>query len=227
MKSVVTNFALNYTENENGIISKTTLNPNQTLTQTYTQGNGVKALSGRLSLLRMSRTKAGWSVQTSFNVNESPSVFENKTVVNQSLFGSISTGVKLKPNDNISVDIDFQSLYTGQLKTNTGTWRTQISLKSEIELSYRTYLDVNLDVNLNKNTVGQNVNYPLCDLALSQFIFKKNSLKLTLKARNIFDVINVFESYSFGNAQFQYFYNQMPQFFVLSGTFYLEKWGKK
>lgn len=227
LKSVVTNFALNYTENENGIISKTTLNPNQTLTQTYTQGNGVKALSGRLSLLRMSRTKAGWSVQTSFNVNESPSVFENKTVVNQSLFGSISTGVKLKPNDNISVDIDFQSLYTGQLKTNTGTWRTQISLKSEIELSYRTYLDVNLDVNLNKNTVGQNVNYPLCDLALSQFIFKKNSLKLTLKARNIFDVINVFESYSFGNAQFQYFYNQMPQFFVLSGTFYLEKWGKK
>ena len=227
LKSVVTNFALNYTENENGIISKTTLNPNQTLTQTYTQGNGVKALSGRLSLLRMSRTKAGWSVQTSFNVNESPSVFENKTVVNQSLFGSISTGVKLKPNDNISVDIDFQSLYTGQLKTNTGTWRTQISLKSEIELSYRTYLDVKLDVNLNKNTVGQNVNYPLCDLALSQFIFKKNSLKLTLKARNIFDVINVFESYSFGNAQFQYFYNQMPQFFVLSGTFYLEKWGKK
>jgi hypothetical protein len=227
LKSIVSNFSLNYTENEDGIISKTILNPNQTLTQTYTQGNGIKALSGRLSLLRMSRTKAGWSVQTSFNLNESPSIFENKTVVNQSLFGSISTGVKLKPNDNISIDIDFQSLYTGQLKTNNGTWRTQINLKSEIELSYRTYLDVDLDVNLNKNSVGQNVNYPLCNVALSQFVFKKNSLKLTLKARNIFDVKNVFESYSFGNAQFQYLYNQMPQFFVLSGTFYLEKWGKK
>lgn len=227
LKSIVTNFALNYTENEDGIVSKTILNPNKTLTQTYTQGNGIKALSGRLSLLRMSRTKAGWSVQTSFNLNESPSVYENKTVVNQSLFGSISTGVKLKPIETISVDIDFQSLYTGQLQTNNGTWRTQINLKSEIELSYRTYLDVNLDVNLNRNTVGQNVNYPLCDVALSQFVFKKNSLKLTLKARNIFDVKNVFESYSFGNAQFQYLYNQMPQFFVLSGTFYLEKWGKK
>jgi hypothetical protein len=64
-------------------------------------------------------------------------------------------------------------------------------------------------------------------MALSQFVFKKNALKLTLKARNIFDVQNVFESYSFGNAQFQYFYNQIPPFFVLSGTFYLEKWGKK
>ena len=227
LKSIVSNFSLNYTENEDAIISKTILNPNQTLTQTYTQGNGIKALSGRLSLLRMIRTKAGWSVQTSFNLNESPSIYEDKMVVNQSLFGSISTGVKLKPNDNISVDIDFQSLYTGQLKTKTGTWRTQINLKSEIELSYRTYFDVNLDVNLNINSVGQNVNYPLCDVALNQFIFKKNSLKLTLKARNIFDVKNVFEGYSFGNAQFQYLYNQMPQFFILSGTFYLEKWGKK
>ena len=227
LKSIVTNFSLNYTENEDGILSKTNLNVNQTLTQTYVQGNGIKALSGRLSFLRMSRTKAGWSVQTSFNVNESPSVYENKMVVNQSLFGSISTGVKLKPAETISVDIDFQSLYTGQLKTNTGTWRTQINLKSEVELSYRTYLDISLDVNINRNTTGQNVNYPLCDVALSQFIFKKNALKLTLKARNIFDVRNVFESYSFGNAQFQYFYNQMPQFFLLSGTFYLEKWGKK
>jgi hypothetical protein len=227
LKSIVTNFALNYTENENGIISKTTLNPNQTLTQTYIQDNVMKALSGRLSVLRMSRTKAGWSIQTSFNINESPSIYENQTVINQSLFGSISTGLKLKPIETISVDIDLQSLYTGQLKTNTGTWRTQINLKSEIELSYRTYLDLNLDVNLNRNTVGQNVNYPLCDVALSQFILKKNALKLTLKARNIFDVRNVFESYSFGNAQFQYLYNQMPQFFVLSGTFYLEKWSKK
>lgn len=226
-KNIVINFSLNYTENDDAIISKTNLNSNQTLTQTYTQGNHTKALSGRLSLLRLSRTRAGWHVLTSFNLNESPSVYENKTVVNQSLFGSISTGVKLKPNDNISVDMDFQSLYTGQLQTNNGTWRTQINLKSEIELSYRTYLDVNLDVNLNRNSVGQNVNYPLCDVALNQFVFKKNSLKLTLKARNVFDFKNVFESYSFGNAQFQYLYNQMPQFFVLSGTFYLEKWGKK
>ena len=80
---------------------------------------------------------------------------------------------------------------------------------------------------LNRHLLKVNVNYPLCDVALSQFIFKKNTLKLTLKARNIFDVRNIFESYSFGNAQFQYFYNQMPQFFLISETFYLEKWGKK
>ena len=227
IKSVISLLSINYTENDNAIIGKTILNSNQTLTQTFSQGNNLKALSGSLSMMKLSRTKTGWNILTSFNLNESPSVYENKTVVNQSLFGSISTGIKLKPIETISVDIDFQSLYTGQLKTNTGTWRTQINLKSEIELSYRTYLDVNLDVNLNKNSVGQNVNYPLCNVALSQFIFKKNSLKLTLKARNIFDVKNVFESYSFGNAQFQYLYNQMPQFFVLSGTFYLEKWGKK
>ena len=227
IKSAISLLSINYTENDDAIIGKTVLNPNQTLTQTFLQGNITKVLSGSLSVMKLNKIKAGWSLQTSFNVNESPSVYENKTVLNQSLFGSISTGIKLKPIETVSVDIDFQSLYTGQFKTNTGTWRTQINLKSEIELSYRTYLDLNLDVNLNRNTVGQNVNYPLCDVALSQFVFKKNALKLTLKARNIFDVRNVFESYSFGNAQFQYFYNQMPQLFLLSGTFYLEKWGKK
>ena len=227
VKGVISFLSLNYIENEDAIIGETILNANKTITQTYIQGNEVKTLSGNLSMMKLSRTRAGWHVSTNFNLNESPSIYQNKTVINQSLLGSIGTGVKLKPVEMISVDIDFQSLYTGQLKTNTGTWRTQINLKSEIELSYRTYLDINLDVNLNRNTTGQNVNYPLCDVALSQFVFKKNALKLTLKARNIFDVRNVFESYSFGNAQFQYFYNQMPQFFLLSGTFYLEKWGKK
>lgn len=224
---VISNFSLNYTENDNAIINQTALNSNETLTQRYVQNNTIKLLSGRLSLLRLSRTKAGWHVLTTFSLTESPAIYENQTIISRSMFATISTGLKLKPSENISLDMDFQSLYTGQLSTNNGTWRTLINLKSEIELGYRTYLDLILDLNLNTNTVGKNVNYPLCEVALSQYVLKRNAIKLTLKARNLFDVKNLFESYSFGNAQYQYFYNQMPQFFVLSGTFYVEKWAKK
>jgi hypothetical protein len=61
----------------------------------------------------------------------------------------------------------------------------------------------------------------------SQFIFKNNAIKLTLKVNNIFDVRRIYESYGNTNIQNEMVYSRMPRFIHISMTYFWEKWRKK
>jgi hypothetical protein len=218
---------LKYVIDENPIQFGYLVNTQNQLSQSFVQYGNIKNISGKLYISNARKYQIGFQFSTSVNIYEQNSMFMENIEVVKSFSGNTTFGIKLNPSDKTSFSFNAQNFYNGFFNNKLTTWRNNLDIRTELEFSNRSYLDINCNLNLNKNSSAELINLPIIDFSYSQYILKNNNIKLTIKGNNVLDVRRIFNSFSDLNIQSEVYYSRMPRFLMFSMTYFWEKWRTK
>ena len=213
-----------YVEDINPIQIGYVLNNQNQLSQSFVQLGKVKSISARLNLSNARQYSVGFHISTAFTISEQNTIFMDIVDKVESFSGSTTFGIKLNPSDKIACSLNIQSFYNGYFNKNLTSVRNILDLNVEAELNNRSYFDLNMMMNFNKSSSSEITNSPIINCSYSQFIFKKNNIKLTIKGNNLLDIRRLYESSGNVNIQNEAYYYRMPRFIMLSMTYFWEKW---
>ncbi len=190
-------------------------------------GGNRSSFRGGFTCYRFGYSELSWSFTMNITYQKYDIASENSVNTIENVIGGIAGGFKLNPDKGINISFDYQNQIFKNLKQDYWTFQNELITKLSAELNPKRYFDCTLNYAFNKSYTWQNLNYPILDLTLSQFVLKNDFLKIGMSIRNIFDVNNVYETYNNTNILSQYSYNRLPRVFMLSTTFYVEKWHEK
>jgi hypothetical protein len=224
--SVTIHPSISYQQYDNISSINSIIDKNSSISQNYVQQGQIQRIIGGLRVYRLPRVTISWAVSSSFIIDKYTTFWEGNSTLTSNFNGNLLSGLKWNPNSQASFSLDVRTSISGLFQQQKTIVRNDIILTGEYELSQKTYLDVNFELFLNRSTNNKSYNYPILDLVFSQYLFKNNALKLGIQAKNIFDIRQIFDSYSSSNSQVEFLFNRMPRFIMFTGTFYIERWKK-
>jgi hypothetical protein len=223
-KNLILNFNLNYQIYQNYVITENYLDEiTGSFSNTYTNSpNNVSSIGLNFSAFKISTQKLSWALFG--GLNHLNSYLKTKNDITpleiNILFSTLS--LKWKVSNRISINSDW-NIQANRTQSSTN-WLNSILTKCEIEMGNNWYLNTISKVILAKD-LGNNLNSQnFLDLEISKYLFKNNSLKVSMIAKNVFNLKNEIVINQTNNSQFVLYNNVLPQTLLFKLTFYPESW---
>lgn len=220
-------FSLNFNYNlaTNALITKNTLDENYgVFASTFV--NSEKPISNwniNLTAFQIKlNSKFSWFFLGGYFMTNSLVKTQNNLTAIKTNFGFLNFNTTLKLQKGAYIRANWKS----QFNSLQGEFQSNhiLTLKSEVDLRNKWYLDSGLRINANK-TQAFNSQWFL-DTELSKFLLKKNDLKTSLVLKNILNTKNDINITQSNNSQATTSTNYLPLTVLFKLTFYPETWKK-
>jgi hypothetical protein len=221
--------SLQYDYLKSPVIAQQIWNSQGILNQTFVNYGDTKRWNSSLIWIQYNRSKS-YSLYSSLfaSYEKNNLLFVDAPLKIENYFLTLSTSLRWNFSQNTSFHFNLEGSAYGQIiAKSTPNYQNHTTLKYATKLPSNVYLDIKADIFLNRNITISDVNYyPICDIILSKYLSKRDKVRLQFSALNLMNVTRSFEFSSSESYQSSLFTNRLPRLFLLSCTFYLEKWKK-
>lgn len=133
---------------------------------------------------------------------------------------------KIKPTTSVSVLGKVQAVRQESLAPNIPNLntRTEFTFRGNHRFSHRLYGAFSTLHLLNKPNQGTIMHFPFTDFNLDYYALKKQNLRISVTMKNAFNTTRQVMASSSGNQITQIYTNNLPRFFLLKLTAYLQQW---
>ena len=219
---------LKYEHQRNPVLFANTLTAQGFVFQTFRQGYPTQQANVTIFWTKFTADKPynlflfaylGWQQNNLVN-SQRLQTFDN-------YFAFLSGNLNWKVSKKLSLKADGRATVFRQAYQKSATLiRGDVKARAEYNLSEKTYVEMQNTTYLNSNFVAKPVSYHILNLAFYQYLLPSNRLRVSATAYNVLNVSNDFTNYISANIKSEQFVNRLPRYFMLSLTFYADKWKK-
>lgn len=225
------NLNLQYDHQASPIVNSILINPLTSLLSTSFVNYGYSnRVNGSLFWLKFNRSAAVAPFVLVYGSWQRNFILVNQQPVLQKNFYALLNGnLKWNYSTKTKLQLEWKSSVWGQVsksQKSTFNQQSQVAITYETEWVKNWYLDLKTDLLIGQNFGRKTIVYPFVDLNLTKYVLPKQTLKLSLRVRNLLNQEQTFQIMANSNERTEQYVQTLSRFVMLNATFFFEKWRK-